>query len=188
MIVSIKNIEEETVKDSFMQVLNRYKQLHDKKISLIQQRVKSATMQARPVIGYNIFKEIDHYKVVLGEYVRNSKSLKVSDLPKDVLTGWFAHELGHIVDYQSFNSLQMIQYGIKYLTSHSFKKKVEHAADYIAIDHGFHDEIIAAKNFILNHHLLDEAYKDKIRKYYMSVDDVNMCVNEKIVLKPEVDF
>lgn len=148
-------------------------------------------MQAQPVFSFgSLFSGITHYKVKLAILVRDSKSLKVAELPEDVLTGWFAHELGHLVDYRSYNNLNMIFFGIKYLLSEKFKREAEHAADRIAIRHGFRQEIIATKKFILEHNLLEESYKNKIRKYYMPIEMAEVWEHAHVPVsaKPDVEL
>ncbi len=185
MIIEFKNINNEKIKTAFMEVVERYETLHNFKIILKQKNIKSSTMQAQPIFNMESFtKGVKSYKVKLAVYVRDSDTLRVDSMPKDVLTGWFAHELGHIVDYAPYSTWQMLKYGIKYVTSKKFKKEAEHAADVIAVQHGFTSEIIAAKRFILENELMDQKYKDKITKYYMSIDDVLMCTEDKAVAQP----
>lgn len=187
MNVIFENIEDQRIKDSFLKVVEEYESLHDYQITLTQSRIKASTMQAQPVINLkSIFTGIKKYEIKLGVYVRDSETITVADLPKDVLTGWFAHELGHLVDYEAFSNFKMVIYGLKYLISEKFKIEVEHTADYIAIRNGFRDEIIATKNFILNHKTLADSYKEQIRKYYLSVDDVIMCTKEEPLMKPKM--
>ena len=187
MNINFQGVEDQRIKDVFSKVVKEYKSLHDYQITLTQSRIKASTMQAQPIINFgSIFTGIKKYEIKLGVYVRDSETITVADLPEDVLTGWFAHELGHLVDYEAFSNIRMIAYGLKYLISENFKIKVEHAADYIAIENGFRDEIIATKNFILNHETLEEAYKEQIRKYYLSIDDVIMCTKEEPLMKPKI--
>ncbi|MTI21699.1 hypothetical protein E1176_11765 [Fulvivirga sp. RKSG066] len=189
MLTKFKNVENEKIKKSFLKVMNAYQSLHDYEVVLIQKPIKSSTMQAQPIIDFKgLLKGVKRYKINLAEYVRDSNELKVADLPKDVLTGWFAHELGHLVDYEPFSNLQMIRYGLKYLISPKFRREAEHAADYIAIDHGFKNEILATKRFILEHDLLEEDYKAKIRKYYLSIEQVEMCTVDKTFMQPALDL
>lgn len=189
MLVKFRNVNEESIKQSFLKVIERYDSLHQYEIVLTQRRVKSSTMQAQPTFRpVDILKGVKRYEVKLGVFVRDSKELRVTDLPQDVLTGWFAHELGHIVDYEPYNNFQMMKYGFKYLTSEKFRIEAEQAADYIAIKHGFHEEIIATKEFILDHDLVEESYKQKIRKYYLSVEDVKMCTVPKDVINPKLEL
>ncbi len=184
MNVHFENITSEKIKSAFLEVVQRYDTLHDHKINLKQLRIKSSTMQAQPVLNWNSLKGIKSYKVKLALHVRDSDTLLVEDMPRNVLIGWFAHELGHLVDYAPLSTWQMIIYGIRYLTSGKFKRKAEYKADYIAIDHGFDQEIVAAKKYIFENDLMDQRYKDKISKYYMSIDEVLVCAEEKMIARP----
>lgn len=189
MLVKFRNVEKESIRQSFLEVVKRYDSLHQYEIVLTQKRIKASTMQAQPTFRpIDIFEGVKRYEIKLGVFVRDCEDLKISELPEDVLTGWFAHELGHVVDYEPYNNLQMLSYGLKYLFSEKFRIKAEQAADYIAIEHGFHDEIIATKEFILDHDLVEETYKKKIRKYYLSVEDVKMCAEPKDVINPKLDL
>jgi hypothetical protein len=118
--------------------------------------------------------------------VCDAEELLIEEVPRVVLKGWFAHELGHIVDYEIRSNVSMIGYGLKYTFSDSFKKACEHQADSIAIEHGFHKEIIATKKFLLQNELISEAYKEKLRKYYMPISGVKMCLKENVPVKLDV--
>ncbi|WP_223252689.1 hypothetical protein [Owenweeksia hongkongensis] len=189
MIVHFENVENQKIKDSFMEVMERYEALHNSEVTLVQGPIKSSTMQAQPVVKLsNLFGETKKYRVKLAILVRDSKDIKVADLPADVLTGWFAHELGHLVDYRPHSNFQMIFYGLKYVFSNKFKTNAEHAADYVAIRHGFRDEIIATKRFILEHDLLDETYKEKIRRYYMPIEEAEVWEHKHVPGAPEPEL
>lgn len=176
MKVKFKKVQSDIIKDSFLTALKEYEELHDYSVTLYQKRIKSSTMQAQPIISLkNIFSGVKRYRIMLGVYVSSSESLKVEDVPKEVMTGWFAHELGHLVDYLSYSNVGMIRYGLRYVFSNSFKIKAEHEADYIAIKRGFRDEIIATKEWVLNHDLVGQRYKDRLNKYYLSIEQVELC-------------
>ena len=185
MNVSFENVTNEKIRNSFLKVMSRYESLHDYHITLKQKKIKSSTMQAQPVIKLSsLFGKIKTFQVKLAVFVRDSEKIKVEDLPEDVLTGWFAHELGHLVDYQPFTGWQMIGYGLKYVFSQNFKRQAEYRADYVAIKNEFHEEIIASKRYILENDFLGEDYKSKIKKYYLSVEQVELCLDGEIPLMP----
>jgi hypothetical protein len=185
MLVKFKAIDNVKIKESFIEVLKEYEVLHDSHIILYQKRIKTTTMQAQPIIALkNIFRGVEKYRIKLGIYVSSSESLKVEEVPRKVLKGWFAHELGHVVDYLSYSSLGMINYGLKYISSKSFKRKAEHEADYIAIKNGFKEEIIATKKWVLNHDLVGQNYKDVLNKYYLSIEEVELCNINEVPFKP----
>lgn len=178
MNVFFNNVESQKVKDAFTEVLKRYEILHPHYITLKQRRMRRATMQARPVLA-GLMRKHKYYEVSLGVYLKGSDSLRIDELPKDVLVGWFAHELGHLVDYERFSKFGMLRYGARYMSSHNYKKEAEHQADLIAVNHGFQNEIIATKRFILENELLGEKYKSHIRRYYMSIEDVEVCAADQ---------
>lgn len=188
MKVKFKEVSNDKIKDSFLEVLHKYPDLHDFSITLFQKRVKASTMQAQPIITFkDLFKRVKKYRIKLGVYVSSSESLKVEDVPKKVLIGWFAHELGHLVDYLSYSTVGMIKYGLRYITSKSFKMKAEHEADYIAIKNGFREEIIATKEWVLNHDLVGQKYKDVLNKYYLSIEQVELCNMDDAPFQPIVE-
>lgn len=189
MNVTFENVKSEKIRECFLIVMKRYEELHDCHVTLTQRNIKSSTMQAQPVIAlHQIFGHTNHYHVKLAIYVRDSQTEKVADLPYDVLIGWFAHELGHVVDYRPYSNFKMLFYGLRYLISHRFKMKAEHEADYIAIRNGFRDEIVATKRYILDHDLLDEKYKAKIRRYYLPIEEAEVWQHHHIPGKPEPEL
>ncbi len=157
----------------FSRVLSSYPSLRDQQVEMVRRRLRKATMNARPVFGWgSMLIKIKAYRIIVADYVRDTGDLQVEDMPEEVLEGWFAHELGHVMDYQGRSAWQMVLFGLRYLYSDSFRRKAEYRADQYAIRHGFQEEIIAAKRFILEHDLLSQDYKDKISKYYMPVEEV----------------
>lgn len=189
MKVKFVNIEKMHIRESFLEVLTAYDVLHAYEITLIQEELKNSTMQAQPIISLgNLFSDRKHYKVQLAKTVRDAEELIIAEVPEKVLKGWFAHELGHIVDYEIRSNISMVGYGLRYKFSGKFKKEREHQADSIAIEHGFHEEIIATKRFLLENSMIPEAYKAKLRKYYMPISGVEMCLKENPPIKPDVEL
>lgn len=181
MNTTFRSIRNQKLKQYFLEVLEHYPSLHHCPITLVQRRVKGSTMQAQPVLEWRGWVPRQRYRIRMGVYVRDSEALRMEELPEDVLKGWFAHELGHIVDYNLRNFGQMILYGLKYTLLPAFRKKVEHEADYIAMRHGFFSEIIATKRFLLSHELIPEAYKRKLNRYYMPISEVELCMEEGLL-------
>lgn len=166
-----------------MQVHERYTSLHAHHITVKSARIKGSTMQAQPVISFShLLRKRKHYLIKVAVFVRDSKQMKVEDVPDEVLVGWFAHELGHVVDYEPYGNLRMIIFGIKYLLSSKFKRKVEYEADYIAIKNGFRSEIIACKRFILESGLIHQDYIDKISRFYLPIAQVELYPDGETIL------
>lgn len=163
---------DESLRQSLLAVLEAFDVDGIDEIALVRGRIRSSTMLAQPKFSLRtLFGGRNDYRIKVGLHVRGHDDLVPEDLNDDVLAGWFAHELGHIIDYANRSNLEMIWYGIKYVFSPKFKKNVECRADRIAIEHGFCREIVAMKRFILENDDLAKPYKDKINRFYMSVED-----------------
>ncbi|RRO20877.1 hypothetical protein [Flavobacteriaceae bacterium 14752] len=189
MNIIFKGIESKRIQECFLSVVDKFDGLHEFEITVTQVKVKSSTMQAQPIISLkSVFTGVKRYRIKLNEHIRDHKELKITDVPDDVLKGWFAHELGHVVDYKRRSNFKMVVFGIKYLLFRKFKRKVEHDADYIAITHGFHKEILATKRFIIEHESIGNKYKNKILKYYLPEKDVLLCSQDKSILEPYFDL
>ena len=185
MNVTYENIESQKIIDCFETALEGYKKLHDYEITLVQKKIRASTMQAQPILKIGSFlKGVKRYRIKLAYHVRDEEQLPIDGLDEKVLIGWFAHELGHLMDYQQYSNFQMIRFGAKYLLSGKQRKIIEHNADYIAIAHGFHEEILATKKFILEHELIEEDYKAKMIRYYLPEGEVLICSEDKKLMEP----
>jgi len=183
--ILFSNVRNKRIKKIFKNTSTRYRELAGMKLILHQSNIKGSTMQAQPIITFkSIFLGIDTFRIRLSTKVRDSNTLEVDDLPDEVLMGWFAHELGHIIDYHSRSALNMIIFGLKYVLSRSFRLETEHTADKIAIEKGFIDQIVATKRFILDHHLIEDAYKIKMKRYYMSEKDALSYALARVEIDP----
>ena len=176
--VTAENIRSEKIIRAFEKVVERYQSLHEYQIVLVQGQIKESTMQAQPIVGMdNLFNGVKKYQVKIGEFVRDSDT-RLEDLSEDILMGWFAHELGHLVDYQPHSNFEMIEFGIKYMWFDDFKRKVEHAADQIAIKYGFKEEILASKRFLMESEFKDSSYQDKIKEFYIPLEEIESLETE----------
>jgi len=172
-----KNIENEALR-----ALEYFPKLYDTPIEFkFKKKIKKATMQAQPKIGSLLNrKENRKYVIYLSESIQiDDEDFTISDIPSDVLVGWICHELGHIMDYQERSNLGMIIFGAKYLFSSKSIKRVERTADMHAISQGTGEYISKKKNFILENPLISETYKERIRKLYISPDEVMSLLSEE---------
>lgn len=190
MNITFKNITNSKIKECFLKVYDQYDALHKYDITLAQKPVKSSTMQAQPVLSMkSLFTGVKKFQIKLAVYVKDSQEIKVNDLPDEVLVGWFAHELGHLVDYEPRSNFGMMIYGFRYLTSKKYKRKVEHKADNIAVENGFASSIIATKRYILENDFLGDSYKAIINKYYMSISDVEVWMDDNHApIEPKIEL
>lgn len=161
--------------------LSHYPELADTPIEFkFKTNIKKSFMQAQPRF-MDIFKNKKKraYYVMISESVTiEGEEFTVSEVPTDVLIGWIGHELGHIMDYRERSGFNMVVFGVRYMFSKGFIKEAERAADTYAVNHGMGNYILATKDFILNHTSLSENYKNRIKRLYMSPEEIMVLVDE----------
>ncbi len=184
-LVKFEKVADARLRKIFAATLERYEFQREITVVLRGTRIKGSTMQAQPILGLlSLFQGTSRYCIRLGAYVRHSNSLLVATLDEEVLTGWFAHELGHVYDYHQRSTWDMIVFGIKYVVSRSFRRRVEHRADEIAIEQGFYKELISTKKFLFTDQGISPAYRKRLQKYYMSMDDLEEHLRANVMIDP----
>lgn len=172
----------ESIKEEALIALSYYSELKNTPIEFkFKDHIKKSTMQAQPTFG-SIFsaKEKRSYIILISRKIQiEHETFTIKDIPSDVLIGWLGHELGHVMDYRDRTGTGMILFGLKYLFSGAHIKEVERAADTFAINHGMGPYILKTKNFILDNASFSEKYKVKLRKLYMSPEEVMHLIDVK---------
>jgi hypothetical protein len=146
-------------------------------------------MQAQPrFASFFKAKEKREYIILISRSIQiEGEKFTMDDIPSDVKVGWIGHELGHVMDYRERTNIGMLIFGVKYLFSSTHIKEVERAADTYAIAHGMGDYILKTKNFILENANLSKKYKERIRRLYISPEEVMELINEnKVEKEPEI--
>jgi len=180
-----KSIKQEAIK-----ALEYFPELYNTAIEFkFKNNIKKSTMQAQPRFT-SFFKKKENraYIILISRKIQiEGEVFTMSDIPSDVIIGWIGHELGHLMDYRNRTNFGMLIFGIKYLFSSKHIKEVERAADTYAIAHGMGDYILKTKNFILDNANLSEKYKERIRRLYISPEEVMELINEnKVEDNPEI--
>ncbi|QLG44996.1 hypothetical protein [Costertonia aggregata] len=172
----------EIIKKEALAALSHYPELENTRIEFrFKKNIRKSTMLAQPVF-WSLFKprKKRKYLVLLSKKFKiSNEEFETTDVDSDILIGWLGHELGHIADYSHRSSLNLIWFGIKYTFSDSYIKEAERAADSYAVAAGMDDYLLKTKRFILDHAEIDEAYKDRIKKYYLSPDEIMALVEER---------
>jgi hypothetical protein len=139
-----------------------------------KKNIKRSTMQAQPkfIKILSPRHKREYIIFIRKKFQLGDINTAIEDLPKDVLIGWLGHELGHIMDYERMSNLKLVWFGLKYLTSNAAIIDAERTADEFAVKQGMQDYILKTKNFILNHADISEAYKTRIKKYYLSPEEI----------------
>ncbi|MAN28076.1 MULTISPECIES: hypothetical protein [Mesonia] len=169
-----------SIKDQVEAALAHYPELKDTPISFkFKKEIKKSTMQAQPTYA-SIFKGRKNraYIILISEKFHiEEEEFSILNVEDEVLIGWIGHELGHVMDYRDRSSLGMISFGLKYLFSTTHIQEVERAADTYAVKHGMYQYILATKNFILNNTSISPKYKNRIKRLYMSPEEIMELVN-----------
>ncbi|WBL23451.1 MULTISPECIES: hypothetical protein [unclassified Zunongwangia] len=168
--------------------LSHYPELKDTPITLkFKKNIKKSFMQAQPSF-WGIFKNRKKrsYYIFINEKIEiEDEVFTVTSAPSEVIVGWIGHELGHIMDYRNRSGINLLWFGIRYLTSKNYIREAERAADTYAVNHGLGENIIATKDFILNQSNLSEKYKSRIKKLYLSQEEIVELVEELDEIKEE---
>lgn len=180
----------ESIKKEVIEAISFYPELYDTVIEFkFKDNIKKSTMQAQPrFASFFKRKENREYVILISRNIQiEGEHFTMEDIPSDVKVGWLGHELGHVMDYRERTNFGMLIFGIKYLFSSAHIKEVERTADTYAIAHGMGDYILKTKNFILDNASLSEKYKERIRRLYISPEEVMELINEnKVEEEPEI--
>ncbi|SLJ90013.1 hypothetical protein SAMN05660445_00923 [Salegentibacter salarius] len=175
-----KVVPDEIWRETYV-ALSHYPELRDTPIEFkFKKKIQKSFMQAQPKLsGLLKNKKNRSYFVMISEHIKiEDEVFDVKNVPSEVLIGWIGHELGHIMDYRERNAANMVWFGIKYLTSKKYIQEAERAADTYAVNHGLGKYIIATKDFILNHTHLADSYKARIKKLYLSQEEIMALIDE----------
>jgi hypothetical protein len=174
----------DSIRKEAIEAISFYPELYETAITFkFKDHIKKSTMQAQPRFA-SFFRAKEHreYVILISRNIQiEGEHFSMEDIPSDVKVGWIGHELGHIMDYRERTNVGMLIFGIKYLFSSAHIKEVERTADMFAIQHGMGDFILMTKNFILENAYLSEKYKERIRRLYISPEEVMELINENKV-------
>lgn len=171
----------ESIEDEIRIALSHYPELIDTPIEFrFKKRIKKSFMQAQPKFsGLLKSRKKRSYIINISESFNiEGDEFTVNEVPSDVLIGWIGHELGHIMDYRNRKGFNMVIFGARYLMSKRHIRKAERAADTYAVNRGMGEYIIATKDFILSHANLSDVYKARIKRLYLSPEEILELVEE----------
>lgn len=179
-LLHFENISSDHIKKCFTKTYEQFTALHHHPFCLQKLSLKRYTMRAQPVINWGFwYRARRHYRVQVSNHLQLRRYIKMEELPEEVLIGWFAHELGHVMDYRGRSAFNMIFFVIRYLMMPNYRMGAERRADLFAIDHGFGKELMATKRFILDQSKLPKKYKKRIKRYYLSPTELEAILQEK---------
>ncbi len=170
-----------SIEDEVRIALSHFPELIDTPIEFrFKPRIKKSFMLAQPKFSgiLNKRKNRSYFIMISETFSIEDDTFTVQDLPTDVLIGWIGHELGHIMDYRDRSGLNLMIFGVRYLVSSKHIREAERAADTYAVNRGLGEYILATKDFILSHANLSEVYKARIKRLYLSPEEILELVEE----------
>ena len=177
-----QNTIPESIKKEILTALSYYPELKNTTINFeFKKKIKKSTMQAQPSFG-SFFrkKEKRSYNIYMSETVNISgETLYTKNMPSNVLIGWIGHELGHVMDFRDRSNFNLIWFGIKYVLSDKHIVETERSADTFAVQSGMEKYILKTKEFILNQANIDKEYIARIKRYYLSPEEIMELVNQR---------
>jgi hypothetical protein len=161
------------IKSAALVALSRYPELKNTRIEFLFRNIK-ATMETRPKINFKAFTKDRTYQVFINLNKGKNRALDIDSLSETIKIGWIAHELGHIVDYESRTAFSLVAMGLFYVSVPSFKRNIEQSVDIITIRHGLGWEHCEGVEFLLDKSNATEKYKKNNLKYYLPMDTMNV--------------
>jgi hypothetical protein len=164
------------IKSAALVALSRYPELKNTKIEFLFRPI-TATMETRPKINLKAFTKDRTYQIFINNNQGKHKALSIDSLTESMKIGWIAHELGHVVDYESRTAMSLIAMGIYYISVPSFKRNIEQSVDIITIRHGCGNEHCEGVEYLLYQSNATDKYKKNNLKYYLPMDtmDKEIC-------------
>lgn len=180
-LVFTNKIIPESIENEVRIALSHYPELIDTPIEFrFKKNIRKSFMQAQPKLS-GVFKRRKNRSYVINiseSFEIEDEEFGVEEIPSEVLIGWIGHELGHVMDYRDRKGFNMIVFGIRYVLSNDYIREAERAADTYAVNRGMGEYILATKDFILNHADLSEVYKTRIKRLYLSPEEILELVEE----------
>ncbi|WP_223883368.1 MULTISPECIES: hypothetical protein [Arenibacter] len=179
--LNAQHIAPKSIKKEVATALSYYPELENTPITVkFKKNIKKSTMMAQPNF-WSLFgsRKKRKYIILISEKFKISGTeFHTKSIDPKIMIGWLGHELGHIMDYKNRSSLNLLWFGVKYLFSGSYIVEAERAADTYAVAQGMGTYILDTKNFILDHAEIRQEYKDRIKKYYLSPEEIMVLVEE----------
>jgi len=138
-----------------------------------------STMVSRPK-PKSIFRSGNQreYQIIVKEPGSSETGLEWNELSFNSLTGWIAHELGHVVHYTHKTSAGVLFLGIKYAFP-DYRRRMERFTDNIVIQHDLGYALFEGTDYIINHSNATPHYKKYMEKFYLSPDEIKENIRSK---------
>jgi hypothetical protein len=90
----------------------------------------------------------------------------LSRLSEEDVTGWFGHELAHIIDYETMSGSKLVPFILRYLFNINFRFSVEKRINAYACNNGFSKELFGVWKKFLVMDGVSKRYQNYIIRNY----------------------
>jgi hypothetical protein len=150
--------------------LSFFPELKNTYISFEYKKIKT-TMSTRPHIGQFLLRNRT-YVIYINSHAKEIGGVSFEELGLQEQIGIIAHELSHIVDYQSRKSLSMLKCGVYYSFFDHYHRDLERNTDMLVIKKGLAHQLYAFSNYVLNKSSASVQYKEFKRKNYLLPEEI----------------
>ena len=145
--------------------LSYYPSLADERIRF---ELKGINSTARTTMTlFSIFRKINKQYIIYINDDRKKTGILLDDAPFEAQVGLLAHELAHVLDYNTRSFFEMTWWGIKYALIKQ-QEAMEKGADRITISHGAGWPLYAWATFVLENPSTKPSYLRMKKQRYLS--------------------
>lgn len=162
---------DERLKLAFFVALNRYPELHPKRITLKHKAINS-TMQAQPSPDFFFQRKSKRaYRI----FVNNNPDLtgiNYEELSFNGLVGWIGHEFAHLIDYNAMSNRELVGFIVGYVFDQRTMRKTERNADKETIKRGLGIQLLDGVAFFEKNNKVSKKYRKRKQKNYLSEAEI----------------
>ena len=162
---------DERLKLAFFVALNRYPELHRKRITLKHKAINS-TMQAQPSPDFFFQRKSKRaYRI----FVNNNPDLtgmNYEELSFNGLVGWIGHEFAHLIDYNAMSNRELVGFIVGYVFDQRTMRKTERNADKETIKRGLGIQLLDGVAFFEKNNKVSKKYRKRKQKNYLSEAEI----------------
>lgn len=157
-------MNKEKIQQSFLSVIRVFPELKDTEIR-IEFHTKNQCMFAQPIFSSLLSPAINRkYRILIPK--KEPFTTFLNSLDDEIIDGWLAHELSHILSYKKMSNGKLVLFGIKYILSKKFLRQVEKETNEEAYKRGFSKGLSRGGDAIISSTILPKSYGEFIKRNY----------------------
>lgn len=166
------------IEDALLVVIGVYPNITRGQIIVRYKPIKT-TMNIGPHISF-LYLPKSRWKFVLTINTGNQNGFSLETADPEIVIGFLAHELAHVLDYARRSRINLILLGVQYLLSRQYRRFLERDTDVLTIMHGFGSELLQSYESVLSGEEVSQNYKKNKKEFYLSPTEISKLVKNKI--------